>query len=110
METDSFTNDLASGGFDGVGMEAYGSAPGLVRGSGGGVFSRAQQAGRTMWQIITETGMSTPTDDFIGYPDPLRMTKELASMAEMGAKGVYCFYLNAGGDASGNPFYCYNLF
>ncbi len=107
-DTDCFTNLRTHGGFDGVGMEAYGSAPELVRGCGGGVYSRCKMANRTMWTLVTETGLASP-DVPIGYPDPMRLVKELGSMAEMNAKGTFYFLLAAGGGRPGEGWYQFNL-
>lgn len=107
-DTDCFTNLRAHGGFDGVGMEAYGAAPELTRGCGGGVYARCKMANRTMWTLVTETGLAAP-DVPIGYPDPLRMVKELGSMVEMNAKGTFYFLLAAGGGRPGEGWYIFNL-
>jgi len=106
-DTNSFTNDRTYGGFDGVGMEAYGTTTELVRGCGGGVFSRSQQANRTIWELVTETGRSA---SYVGYASPYELVRELASMVEAGAKGTWYFYLNAGGDRPGQGFFTHNLF
>ena len=107
-DTDCFTNLRTHGGFDGVGMEAYGSAPELVRGCGGGVYSRCKMANRTMWTLVTETGLASP-DVPVGYPDPVRMTKELGSMAEMNAKGTFCFLFSNAGGKPGEGWYALNI-
>jgi len=108
-DTDCFTNLRTHGGFDGLGMEAYGAAPELVRGCGGGVYSRCKMANRTMWTLVTETGLASP-DVPVGYPDPLRMMKELGSMVEMNAKGTFCFLLSAPSGRPGEGWYIFNLF
>lgn len=107
-DTDCFTNLRTHGGFDGVGMEAYGSAPELVRGCGGGVYSRCKMAGRTMWTLVTETGLASP-DVPVGYPDPVRMTNELGSMAEMNAKGTFYFLFSNAGGRPGEGWYIFNI-
>jgi|GEM_PF-4649406 len=106
---DSFTNNREVGGFDGVGFEAYGKGNELIRGCGGGVFSRAEQAARTMWCLVTETNMSGPEEEYIGYTDPLRLVEELNTMVAGGAKGVYVFYFNACTDKP-PLFYNFDLF
>lgn len=106
-DTDCFTNLRTHGGFDGLGMEAYGAAPELVRGCGGGVYSRCKQANRTMWTLTTETGLAEPP---VGYPDPVRMTRELGSMAAMNAKGTFYFLLSAPSGRPGEGWYVFNLF
>jgi hypothetical protein len=106
-DNDSFTNNRTFGGFDGVGMEAYGSQVELIKGCGGGVYSRSRRAGRTMWELVTETGLA---EDYVGYPTPLSVFEELGAMVSIGAKGAYIFYLNAGGDSPGQGFYIFNLF
>lgn len=106
-DNDSFTNDKTVGGFDGVGMEAYGSQVELIKGCGGGVYSRSRRAGRTMWELVTETGLA---EDYVGYTNPLSVFEELGAMVSIGAKGAFIFYLNAGGDTPGQGFYIFNLF
>lgn len=109
-QSDTFTNNRRAGGFDAVGMEAYGTAPELTRGCGGGVFARAAQGHRTMWELVTETGRAAPGEHGVGYPTPVTLIRDLASMVRIGAKGVYIFYLNAGGDSPGASFHDFNLF
>lgn len=106
-DTDCFVNIQSRGGFDGLGMEAYGAAPELVRGCGGGVYSRCKQANRTMWTLVTETGLAA---EHVGYPSPVDLVKELGSMAEMNAKGVFYFLLSAAGGRPGEGWYVFNLF
>lgn len=106
-DTDCFVNSRSVGGFDGLGMEAYGAAPELVRGCGGGVYSRCKQANRTMWTLVTETGLA---EEPVGYPDPQRLVKELGSMVEMNAKGTFYFLLAAAGGRPGEGWYIFNLF
>lgn len=102
--TNIFTNPVAHGGFDGIGMEAYGAAPELTRGCGGGVYSRCKQSAHTMWTLTTETGLA---DEHCGYPDPIRLSKELGSMLEMNGKGTFYFIL----DAPGQPAWAlFNLY
>jgi len=105
-DLNSFTNDRQVGGFDGVGMEAYGEDGELVRGCGGGVYSRAEQASRTIWCLITETNMATPFEELTCYRDPLTLMRELSWMVEIGAKGVYVFFFNP----AGVGFSSFNLF
>jgi hypothetical protein len=107
---DCFTNNKEVGGFDGVGFEAYGKGNELIRGCGGGVFSRAAQAARTMWCLVTETNMSGPEEEHVGYTDPLRLVEELNIMVAGGAKGVYVFYFNACATGKPHEFYNFDLF
>ncbi len=108
-ELNAFTNDRTHGGFDAVGMEAYSPAPELVRGCGGGVYARAAQARRTIWELVTETGFAYPELAPIGYPDPLRLMHELGSMVQMGAKGTYCFLFLSDTNKPGQAWYEFNL-
>ena len=43
-----------------------------------------------MWELTTETAMARPE---VGYPGPLRIITELASMLELGGKGTYVFLI-----------------
>lgn len=106
-DTDCFVNSRTFGGFDGIGMEAYGAAPELVRGCGGGVYARCKQSNRTMWTLVTETGLA---EDYVGYGDPERLVKELGSMVDMNAKGTFYFLLAAAGNKPGEGWYIFNLF
>lgn len=106
-ELDAFTNNQTVGGFDALGLEAYSDAPELVRGCGGGVYARSVQSARTMWMLVTETALARKDIARIGYPDPLRLVYELASMVEYGARGTYYFVFIRGGDSAWEVF---NLF
>jgi len=108
-ELNAFTNNRTYGGFDAVGMEAYSPAPELVRGCGGGVYARAAQARRTIWELVTETGFAYPELAPVGYPDPLRLVHELGSMVQMGAKGTYVFLIEPNTNAPGQGWYLFNL-
>lgn len=109
-DTSSFINERTWGGFDGLGQEAYGTGNELIRGCGGGVYARAKQSARSMWQLVTETGMVSGIEGQIGYHDPHRLVWELDVMCSMGAKGAYIFYLNAWGDPETAGFHMWNLF
>ncbi len=104
--TDMYTNRRTYGGFDGLGAEAYGTDRDHLRDCSRAVHAQALKCGRTMWELTTETGFVGMT---IGYPDPLGLLEELASMVQMGAKGTYCFLVK---DADTDPnadWYIFNL-
>ncbi len=105
--SDLYINTRASGGFDGLGAEAYGTDNQHIRQVSASVHAASRQCGRTMWELTTETAMARPE---VGYPGPLRIITELASMLEMGGKGTYVFLIK---DANGHPmsdWYTFNLF
>lgn len=104
--TDMYTNRWTHGGFDGLGAEAYGSDIEHIKDCSRAVHSQALQCGRTMWELTTETGLVWTAP---GYPDPLRMFSELASMVQMGAKGTYCFLIMVPSGSPNADWYVFNL-
>lgn len=88
-------NEGLSGGFDGIGCEAYGDLTGVAHDTN---FSRSevQQFGKTAWYIVTETQLDEDitrkyNSGVIGYPDKETMFRHFNNLFDYGAKGFYDF-------------------
>ncbi len=85
-----FDNLPARGGFDGVGMDAYGRGRDLVTHAGGYVYAQAAQAPKTVWLPVTATA---PTD--AAYASRAALFADLDWLREIGAKGFFVDSLTA---------------
>ena len=92
---DYFVNPSFTSGFDGIGMEVYGTADTLYS-KAGYALSEAIQSARTMWLVVTETEMiETPSlKTIVGYPNFEVMADQFNHLLQMGARGVYDFGLH----------------
>lgn len=85
-----YVNPASRGGFDGLGVDAYGHGEVLVTGSAGAAYSLSEEAARSTWFIVTGTqdtpkrGKSTP-----GYASASGMLADLDTLREVGAKGIF---------------------
>jgi len=85
-----FANGLSRGGFDGLGVEAYGRGENLVTEGAGQIYPLAEESARSMWYIVTGT-QDTPRRDkpAPGYANKNALLADLDSLAEVGAKGIF---------------------
>lgn len=85
-----YANSVSSGGFDGLGTDAYGHGESLVADYAGPIYSLAEDSARSTWFIITGTQdvpwKNKPTP---GYTDKETLIADLDSLAEIGAKGIF---------------------
>lgn len=93
---------LASG-HDGLGMESYGNGEPMLLFMAAHVFGMCEQAAKTTWVIVTETGegnhqdASLPRNKSIGYTDRLgTMYANYNALISGGAKGIYQFNMVGG--------------
>lgn len=93
---------LASG-HDGLGMESYGNGEPMLMFMGAHVFGECEQAAKTTWLIVTETGEGNHQDAAlernkpIGYTDRLdTMYANFNALISGGAKGIYQFNMIGG--------------
>ncbi len=85
-----YANSLSRGGFDGLGIEAFGHGGGLVVNSAGPAYSLAEESARSMWLIVTDTEDDRMNgDDAPGYPSSNSMLGDLDYLREIGAKGLF---------------------
>lgn len=86
-----FASPPALAGFDGIGIEAYGSGPDLVTRAGGLVYAQASEAPKTLWLPVTGTqsarAAAAKTDP--GYPSASALFADLDWLREIGARGFY---------------------
>ncbi|MBI2844352.1 MAG: hypothetical protein HYX78_13200 [Armatimonadetes bacterium] len=85
-----FANTSSRGGFDGLGVEAYGHGESLVTESAGGLYGLAEESARSAWFVVTGT-LDTPKrgKSSSGYPSRETLAADLDSLAEIGVKGIF---------------------
>ncbi|HOW17428.1 MAG TPA: hypothetical protein PLC79_00195 [Phycisphaerae bacterium] len=90
-------------GFDGLGMESYGVGEPMLTFMGIPAFGECEQATRTMWLVVTETGEGNHQDacpsrnKLMGYTSRLgTMYANYTSLISGGAKGIFQYYLMPG--------------
>ncbi len=85
-----FTNSERGGGFDGLGMAAYGRGSALVTSGAESVISQADASTRPMWCLVTEM-MDTagPAKDTLGIPSKQALFYDLDWLRNIGARGFY---------------------
>jgi len=93
----------SKGGFDGLGMESYGVGEPMLTFMGIPAFGECEQATRTMWLVVTETGEGNHQDacpsrnKLMGYTSRLgTMYANYTSLISGGAKGIFQYYLMPG--------------
>lgn len=85
-----FTNPERTGGFDGLGMIAYARGSALITSGADSTYSQAQESGKTLWCIVTETlDTSVSRKTTLGYGSREAMAADLDWLRGMGAKGLY---------------------
>ncbi|MFQ3548617.1 MAG: hypothetical protein SNJ70_02555 [Armatimonadota bacterium] len=84
-----YLNPFGIGGFDGLGIQAYGTdeAPSIK--SGGPTFSLADNSAKTMWLITSSAQTSKRNKIALGYPDENTFKSTMISLKEVGSKGFY---------------------
>ena len=98
-------NDLGTpGGHDGLGMESYGNGEPLLMFMAGHLYGALEQATKTTWLIVTETGEGNHQDNspsrnkMPGYSSRLgHMYANFNALLSGGAKGVFQYNMVPGG-------------
>ena len=80
-----YTSPYGVGGFDGIGVEAYGTGDNAATQSGGAAYSLAEQSAKTMWFITAKTQAGANTS----YTEESSMSGALDSLREVGSKGFF---------------------
>lgn len=85
-----FTNKQPLGGYDGLGIAAYGSGSSVTTSGADSAYSQVTEATRPLWCVVTETmDTSSPTKAQIGYPTKQLLTYTLDWLRGIGVKGFY---------------------
>ncbi|MEP6754866.1 MAG: hypothetical protein ABJA67_05150 [Chthonomonadales bacterium] len=91
-----FTNQLRSGGFDGLGMVAYGRGSAIVTSGADSVYSQAEESVKPIWCFVSETMDTTgPSKSSLGYATRESMFYDLDWLKKIGAKGIFTYALQA---------------
>ncbi|MCE5199632.1 MAG: hypothetical protein ABFD54_09915 [Armatimonadota bacterium] len=81
-----YANPFGMGGYDGLGVEAYGTGAGSVTDAAGYVYSLAEESGKSTWFITAATQASPDTG---GYGSESDMSATLDLLREVGCKGFF---------------------
>ena len=86
-----FTNKDITGGYDGLGMEAYGHGEDLSRGSGAYTYAQAEETPKTTWVIVSGTQEQSPTEDKAqpGYTSKATLFNDWDYLKDVGARGFF---------------------
>lgn len=84
-----YANPFGIGGFDGLGVAAYGTGETPVTTVAGPVYSLGEESGKTTWFIVAGAQSSARREDLIGYAGEDIMINTLDLFREVGAKGFY---------------------
>lgn len=86
-----FTNDQTTGGYDGLGIEAYGHGPDLTVKSAAIAYAQAEETPKTTWLITSST---METKDLATKPEPGYTSKEVLTadwdgLKDLQSRGFY---------------------
>jgi hypothetical protein len=85
-----FTGLPAGGGFDGIGVDAYGRGADLVTRSAAYVYAQAAEAPKTMWIPVVATADAGPAEKTaVGYASRTALHADLDWLRDIGARGFY---------------------
>lgn len=89
-----FANATSRGGFDGLGVQAYGHGVSLVTDTAGTIYSLAEESSKSIWFVVTGTQDTiSRSQSTAGYGSKEVMFADLDSLAEIGAKGLFIYGL-----------------
>lgn len=85
-----FSNTLKQGGYDGLGIAAYGAGSAVAMSGADSAYSQISEAGHPLWCVVTETlDNASPTKPALGYASQQMMYYGLDWLKSIGAKGFY---------------------
>jgi hypothetical protein len=85
-----FTNAAEVGGFDGLGVAAYGRGSALVTGGADAAYSQVQESGKALWCIVTEMlDANIGAKSQNGYGTKQALFYDLDWLRGIGAKGFF---------------------
>lgn len=86
-----FTNNRQTGGFDGLGMEAYGHGRALTVESGAYTYAQAEETPKTTWLIVSGTGEAEQPSDKAGpgYSSKAALFNDWDDLEDIGARGFF---------------------
>lgn len=84
----------AAQGFDGLGMESYGSGEDLARFNGSATYAEVAQNRRPTWCLVTEFNGVGWRHRQVGYRSRTQLYQDLNELLRLGARGVFMFGLS----------------
>ncbi len=88
-----YANPYGIGGFDGLGVVAYGADESLVTKSAGPTYALSEEAGKSTWFITAATAPVSGS-----YPNENAMSVSLDFLREVGCKGFFVENMQAASD------------
>ncbi|MCX6345577.1 MAG: hypothetical protein NT018_10985 [Armatimonadetes bacterium] len=83
-----YANPFGMGGYDGLGVEAYGTGEGPALRVGGGAYALAEESAKSEWFIVANTQASNAANS-AGYTSEQSMAGSLDTLREVGCKGFF---------------------
>lgn len=89
-----FVNDQTVGGFDGLGIEAFGHGLDLENKSAASVYAIAEQSATSGWLIASDTDDAKPsTKTTAGYLSNTALSDDWDHLRDGGARGIFAYDL-----------------
>lgn len=96
-------------GFDGLGMETYGTGNELGRFSAAATWADIAQSKRPLWCIVTETSPAHWQNRYIGFKTQTQMYRDYNLLLSLGAKGIFAFGLSLRASRGDNQWTIFEL-
>ena len=85
-----FTNTPERGGYDGLGIQAYGHGLALSRGAGAYAYAQAEETPRTTWLIVSDTAEAAPEQKTSpGFVSKASLFDDWDDLKDIGARGFF---------------------
>ncbi|MBV9850791.1 MAG: hypothetical protein JO250_14045 [Armatimonadetes bacterium] len=85
-----FTNTSDGVGYDGIGMEAYGTGLALSRDAGAYAYAQAQETPKTTWLIVSGTAETPPEEKTTpGFVSKATLFDDWDHLKDIGARGFF---------------------
>ena len=85
-----FTNTPDSGGYDGLGIEAYGHGLALSRDAGAYAYAQAEETPKTTWLIVSDTAEAPASEKTTpGYVSKASLFDDWDDLKDIGARGFF---------------------
>ena len=85
-----FTNTADTGGYDGLGIEAYGHGLALSRDAGAYAYAQAEETPKTTWLIVSDTADAPAAEKTApGFVSKASLFDDWDTLRDMGARGFF---------------------
>ena len=84
-----FVNDKSIGGYDGLGVEAYGHGLELETKRVAPVFAMSEESSTSGWLIAADAAGQSPSKGAPGYASKAELVNDWSDLSDAGARGVF---------------------